>query len=107
MNLFIRVTLWSLSYHLIASLIWLLGFSAGMQSFNSSDHNGLNSVLFFIHAILMLPAIMVDFFIQSGNESFTAHLSRGSLGPFPSSLTIVTSIAAGAFLAKMKRAKQS
>jgi hypothetical protein len=29
------------------------------------------------------------------------------LGPFPSSLTIVTSIAAGAFLAKMKRAKQS
>ena len=55
----------------------------------------------------MLPATMVDFFIQSGIESFVAHLSRGALGPFPSFLTIVTSIAVGALLAKMKGAKQS
>jgi hypothetical protein len=107
MNLFTRVTLCSFCYHFVASLTWMLGFLAGMQNFNSSAYSGLGSVLFFLHTSLMLPAAVVDFFIQSSSESFMAYLSRGALGPFPSFLTIATSIAAGALFVKLKGSQKS
>lgn len=106
MNFLIRVTLWSLAYHLLASLIWSLGFFVGMQHFSSSDNGEIGSVLFFLHALLMLPATIGDFFMQSAGEDFMSQISRGALGPFPSFLTIATSIAAGALATRIKGVKQ-